>query len=133
NVKCGVLETESRRLNAPFFKHIATGLPYVVAKYAMSLDGKIATRNFDSAWITGDLARAHVQQLRNTYDAIMVGTGTLKADNPRLTCRLPGGRDPIRVVLDARLESSPESQVFTMPDSSAPTILFASQDVSTQR
>lgn len=133
NVKFGVLETESRRLNAPFFKHIATGLPYVVAKYAMSLDGKIATRNFDSAWITGDLARAHVQQLRNTYDAIMVGTGTLKADNPRLTCRLPGGRDPVRVVLDTRLESSPDSQVFTMPDSTAPTILIASEDASAQR
>ncbi len=133
NVKFGVLETESRRLNAPFFKHIATGLPFVVAKYAMSLDGKIATRNFDSAWITGDSSRAHVQQLRNTYDAIMVGSGTLKADNPRLTCRLPGGRDPVRVVLDARLESSPESQVFTMPGSTAPTILIASEDVSPQR
>lgn len=133
SVKFGVLETESRRLNAPFFKHIATGLPYVVAKYAMSLDGKIATRNLDSAWITGESARAHVQHLRNTYDAIMVGSGTLKADNPRLTCRLPDGRDPVRVVLDTRLESSPDSQVFTMPDSTAPTILIAGEGVSTQR
>src|SRR5690606_26641358 len=124
NVKCGVLETESRRLNAPFFKHIATGLPYVVAKYAMSLDGKIATRNADSAWITGESARAHVHKLRNTYDAIMVGSGTLKADNPRLTCRMPDGRDPVRVVLDTRLESSPESRVFNLPDSTATTILM---------
>lgn len=132
-VVCDVLEAESRRLNAPFFKHIATGLPYVVAKYAMSLDGKIATRNADSAWITGESARAHVHKLRNTYDAIMVGSGTLKADNPRLTCRMPDGRDPVRVVLDTRLESSPESRVFNLPDSTASTILMTGDNVSAKQ
>ncbi|MBA2664048.1 MAG: bifunctional diaminohydroxyphosphoribosylaminopyrimidine deaminase/5-amino-6-(5-phosphoribosylamino)uracil reductase RibD [Bradymonadaceae bacterium] len=132
-VVCGVLEQQSRQLNAPFFKHIATGLPFVSVKYAMSLDGKIGTRSGDSAWISGEASRDHVQTLRNTYDAIMVGTTTLKKDDPRLNCRLEAGRDPMRVVLDARLESSPTSRVFDTANASTKILIFAAEGLDAER
>lgn len=107
----GVCRAECDRLNRPFFHYIQTQTPYVVMKYAMTLDGKIATVTGASQWVTGEEARAHVQTLRLRYSAIMVGVGTVLADNPRLTCRLPGGRNPIRIICDSRLRTPLDATV----------------------
>src|SRR5947209_8912721 len=89
-VEFGVCESEARRLNAPYLKLLATGRPYVHAKWAMTLDGKIATRTGDSKWISGDASRHLVHQLRGRMDAVVVGVGTALADDPLLTVRPPG-------------------------------------------
>ena len=112
-VEEGVLRTECDRLNRVFLKYIQTGRPYVIMKYAMTLDGKIAAYTGASQWVTGEEARAHVQTLRHRCRAILVGVGTVIADDPRLTCRLPGGRDPIRVICDTRLRTPLTAQVVT--------------------
>ncbi len=100
-----VLREEAVELNAGFFSRIAQGRPLVTLKLATSLDGKIATMTGESKWITGADARALGHRLRADHDAILVGSGTVLADDPELTCRLPGleGRSPIPVVLDTRL------------------------------
>ncbi len=126
DVTCGILEDESRRLNDPFFTYITSGRPWVCAKWAMSLDGKIATSTGDSRWITGESARRRVHQLRDHHDAILVGKNTLLADNPRLTCRLDGGRDPQRFVVDPRLEAPLSHRVFNHEKSGASTVVLAS-------
>jgi diaminohydroxyphosphoribosylaminopyrimidine deaminase/5-amino-6-(5-phosphoribosylamino)uracil reductase len=92
---------EARRLNGPYLKRLATGLPYVTAKWAMTLDGKIAARSGQSAWISGPRSRALVHEVRGRMDAIVVGVGTAVADDPLLTARPPGPRVATRVVLDA--------------------------------
>ena len=99
----GVLREACEAQNRVFFHYIRTGLPYVVLKYAMTMDGKIATAAGASRWITGEEARRRVHEDRGRYTAIMAGSGTVKADDPQLTCRIPGGRDPIRVLCDSRL------------------------------
>ncbi len=114
-VVTGVLQEESRALNLPYFRTMEVGLPWVAAKWAMSLDGKIATRGGDSAWISNERSRERVHRLRDEYDAVLVGAGTLRADDPRLTCRIEGGRNPLRVVLDARLEVGLDARVFEHP------------------
>src|SRR6266566_3686691 len=101
-VEVGLGEAEARRLNAPYLKLLTTGRPYVHAKWAMTLDGKIATRTGDSKWISGEMSRRHTHELRGRMDAIIVGIGTVLADNPILTVRPPGPRVPIRIVLDSR-------------------------------
>jgi len=111
-VETGVLEEQCRALNRAYFKYIERGIPWVSVKYAMTADGKIATTTGDSAWVTGEAARRRVHRLRDRYDAIMVGTGTLTSDDPRLTSRIEGGRNPVRVILDPRLEASLESNVY---------------------
>jgi diaminohydroxyphosphoribosylaminopyrimidine deaminase/5-amino-6-(5-phosphoribosylamino)uracil reductase len=100
-VEMGLMENEARRLNAPYLKLISTGRPYVHAKWAMTLDGKIATRTGDSKWISGEMSRRHTHELRGRMDAIIVGIGTVLADNPSLTVRPPGPRVPMRIVLDS--------------------------------
>jgi diaminohydroxyphosphoribosylaminopyrimidine deaminase/5-amino-6-(5-phosphoribosylamino)uracil reductase len=101
-VTTGVLEKECRRMIAPFLKLRALGMPYVIAKWAMTADGKIATVTGESRWISSDTSRDLVQQWRNQADALLVGIGTVLRDDPLLTCRIPEGRNPLRIVLDAK-------------------------------
>jgi diaminohydroxyphosphoribosylaminopyrimidine deaminase/5-amino-6-(5-phosphoribosylamino)uracil reductase len=101
-VDVGCLEARARRLNAPYLKLLARGRPYVHAKWAMTLDGKIATRAGDSKWISGEASRRKGHELRGRMDAIIVGIGTVLADDPLLTARPPGPRVATRVVLDSR-------------------------------
>lgn len=98
----GVLRAECEALNAPFFHWITTGSPWIVLKWAMTLDGRTATASGESRWITGREARRHAHGLRRRVDAVLVGTGTLLADDPLLTPRPARGRRPLRVVLDRR-------------------------------
>lgn len=125
-VRVGVLGEECRRLNEAFEKHVTTGAPFVILKLATTLDGRIATRTGDSRWISGEAARREVHEIRGRVDAVIVGSGTVVADDPELTCRIRGGRDPLRVVLDARLRSPLRSRVF----SGAPTRLYTRADGS---
>jgi len=105
-VEVGLLEQKARRLNQVFWKYIQTGRPLVALKTAMTLDGKIASYSGDSKWVTGESARQQVHQLRNIYDGILAGIGTVLKDNPRLNTRLAGGenRDPVRIIIDGRLQ-----------------------------
>lgn len=105
------LRQECDELNPDFFHYITTGTPYVVMKYAMSLDGKIACRTGASRWITGETARAHVHALRGRYAAVMAGIGTVLADDPLLNCRQPGAHQPLRVILDSRLRLPLDSRI----------------------
>ena len=98
----GLLQEEAAALNAPFFHWMRTGLPWVLLKWAMTLDGKIATARGESKWITGEAARLHSQRLRRRVDAVLVGTETLLADDPLLTPRPARGRYPVRILLDRR-------------------------------
>lgn len=113
-VECGILYDECRRLIAPFAKHIRTGLPYVTLKAGITLDGAVATASGESRWITSAESRVAVHSLRDRHDAIMVGIGTVIADNPRLTTRLPqgGGKNPLRIVVDSQLRTPPSSAIF---------------------
>ena len=90
-------------LNEIFFHFITKNTPYVAIKYAMTLDGKIATHTGKSKWITNEKSRTYVHELRNKYSAILCGIGTVLADDPLLTCRIPGGRNPVRVIVDSHL------------------------------
>jgi diaminohydroxyphosphoribosylaminopyrimidine deaminase / 5-amino-6-(5-phosphoribosylamino)uracil reductase len=110
--KVGVREKEAQALNRPFITWITQGRPMVTLKMAASLDGKTATRTGESQWITGPDARRRVQAMRNRHDVVMVGIGTVLADNPRLNCRMAGGRDPIRLVVDSRLRIPPQATIF---------------------
>ena len=112
-VETEVLKDECDALNPVFFHYITTQTPYVVMKYAMTLDGKIATRTGHSKWISGEASRARVQQTRNALKGIMVGIGTVLNDDPMLTCRIDGGRNPIRIICDSKLRIPLSSQVVT--------------------
>ncbi len=103
-VEVGLMEQEARLLNQRFIHNMLTNTPYIISKVAMTLDGKLAAHNGHSKWVTGSEARESVHHLRNETDAIMVGIGTVLADNPELTTRLPeGGKNPIRIILDSKL------------------------------
>ena len=110
-VETGVLEKECLALNEIFFYYITTGIPYVAMKYAMTLDGKIASCTGDSKWVTGEKARHHVHELRKQYSAILAGIGTVLADDPMLNCRIEEGVDPVRVVCDSSLRIPLSSQL----------------------
>jgi diaminohydroxyphosphoribosylaminopyrimidine deaminase/5-amino-6-(5-phosphoribosylamino)uracil reductase len=130
-VRCGVREAQARRLNESFIKFAATKRPFVVLKMAATLDGRIAASTGDARWVTGEAARAHVHRLRHAMDAILVGVGTVKADDPELTARLPEGpgKDPIRLVLDTRLSMSKRAKVLTQA-STAPTYVVCGPEAS---
>lgn len=129
----GVMEQDANRLNEVFNKFITTAKPFVVLKCAMSLDGKIATRTGHSQWITGPEARLFGHRLRDRYDAIMVGMGTVSADNPLLTARLPGGdgQNPLRIILDSHGRIPLESKVIT--DKSAPTLVAVTTQAAARK
>ena len=110
-VEVGLLESAARELNAPYLKLITTGRPFIIAKWAMTLDGKLATRSGDSRWISGHASRAIVHRLRGQVDAILVGRGTAAADDPLLTARPAGPRTAARIVLDSQAALSPTSQL----------------------
>ncbi len=112
-VSLGVCEAESRALNAPYFKRLSEGRPWVLAKWAMTLDGKIAAASGDSQWISGEASRAVVHALRGRVDAILVGGRTAERDDPLLTARPPGPRTALRIVVDTRGELSPASRLAT--------------------
>ncbi len=108
----GVMEKEARKLNEAFCKWISTKKPFVLLKAAMSLDGKIATRTGDSRWISSEKSRRYVHQLRNRADAVIVGINTVLKDNPRLTCRIRKGKNPVRIILDSSLRIPLDSQIL---------------------
>ncbi len=110
-VETGILKEECLRMNEVFFHYIETKRPYVVMKYAMTLDGKIACATGDSKWVTGEAARNHVHELRRRYAGIMVGIGTVLADDPMLNCRICEGADPVRIVCDCSLRIPLESKL----------------------
>lgn len=120
----GVHSRACDALNAHWFRYIRDGRPYVTLKAAVTLDGRIATRAGDARWVSGEAARRWVHRLRDRVDAVLVGAGTARADDPELTARLPGrrGRDPVRVVLDTDL-SLPRGLRLFHPRSAAPTIV----------
>lgn len=106
-----ILKEECDRLNEVFFHYIRTRRPFVVMKYAMTMDGKIAAYTGASKWITGEPARNHVHRQRHRYRAIMAGVGTILSDDPILTCRIDNGRNPIRIVCDTNLRTPITAQV----------------------
>lgn len=126
-VTVGVEEAAARALNAAYIKHRTTGLPYTTHKAALTLDGKIATRTGDSQWITGEAARRHAHRLRDHSDAILVGSGTVRADDPTLTTRLArgNGHDPLRVLIDSRLAVSPDARAVRAARTSPAATLVA--------
>ena len=115
DVETGLCAAEAEEINAGFFCRLRTGRPLVTLKLATSLDGRIATASGESQWITGPPARARAHALRATHDAILVGTGTVLADDPQLTCRLPGlaHRSPVRVVIDRHLRIPPTMHLIS--------------------
>lgn len=128
----GVLASEAAKLNEVFIKWISTKMPFVLLKSAMSLDGKIASYTGHSKWITGSESRAYVHQLRDVYDAILVGIGTVLADNPSLTTRLAyQGENPIRVIVDSKARTPLESNVVA--DGLAKTIIAITHEAPQSR
>jgi diaminohydroxyphosphoribosylaminopyrimidine deaminase / 5-amino-6-(5-phosphoribosylamino)uracil reductase len=115
-VRAGILTEECRRLNEAFIKYITRRLPFVTLKLAASLDGKIAAVTGDARWISSEDSRRVVHQMRNRMDAVVVGVGTVIADDPQLTCRISKGRNPWRVILDARLRIPLSAQLLRQPD-----------------
>ena len=132
-VETGVLKDACDAINQVFFHYIRTKRPYVVMKYAMTLDGKIATRTGASRWITGQAARRRVHQDRHRYSAIMAGVGTVLADDPLLTCRMEGGKNPLRVICDSRLRTPLDSQIVRTAREVPTVVATICQDLSARR
>lgn len=128
----GVLRTECERLNEVFFHFMQTGMPYTVMKYAMTMDGKTAAYTGQSRWITGEAARRRVHQDRLRYSAVMVGVGTVLADDPLLTCRIENGRNPLRILCDTHLRTPLSAQIVTTAQE-IPTVIATCQTDSERR
>ena len=129
----GIRKSECDRLNEVFFHFIQSGKPYVVMKYAMTMDGKTAAYTGDSKWITGNAARENVQKDRLRYSAIMVGIGTVIADDPLLTCRMEGGRNPLRIICDTNLRLPLTSKIVTTANEVPTLIATSCRDLQAQQ
>ena len=128
----GVLREKCDALNRIFFHYIRTKIPYVTMKYAMTMDGKTATRTGQSRWITGAPARIRVHEDRSRHMAIMTGTGTIQADDPLLNCRIPGGRTPIRLICDTGLRTAAGARVVETAREIPTWFLTCCRDASRQ-
>lgn len=129
-VDIGVETQAAYRQNAPFIKLITTGRPWVIAKWAISLDGRIATRTGDSKWISGEASRRRVHELRGRMDAIVVGIGTVLADDPLLTARPPGPRTPARIVLDSQGRIPPACRLVQTAGEAPLVVVTAEKDLA---
>lgn len=128
----GVLESQGSQLNEMYFTHRRKGRPFVTMKVAMTLDGKIATFTGDSRWVSGEESRLEVHRMRHHHDAILVGSGTVLQDRPRLTVRLPeGGNSPLRVIVDSKLRIPLDTPVAD--GSEVPTWIFCTEDRDRQK
>ena len=130
-IEIGLLEDDARKLNEFFLKWITTDKPFVSLKSAMTLDGKIATSSGQSKWITSDESRQRVHELRDIHDAIMVGIGTVLIDNPLLTARVYGGKNPIRIIVDSNARTPLISNVVT--NHQAQTIIAVTKNAPLER
>lgn len=131
-VYTGILKAQCDELNTIFFHYIKTKTPYVVMKYAMTADGKIATYTGDSKWITSEQSREQVHHIRNAVSGIMVGIGTVLADNPLLNCRIEGGKNPTRIICDSTLKTPLDSQIVKTANEIKTIIAFAQKDEQKQ-
>ena len=121
------MREECDQLNPVFFHYITTKTPYVVMKYAMTLDGKIATKTGATKWITGESARKEVQHMRHQYMGIMAGIGTVLADDPMLNVRVEGWKSPVRIVCDSKLRIPPGSQIVKSAEKYRTIVAYAEQ------
>lgn len=128
-----VMKEECDALNQAFFHYIQTGRPYVTMKYAMTIDGKIAAYTGASKWVTGEEARHHVHEQRKKNTAIMVGIGTVLADDPMLNCRIEGGRDPVRIICDTHLKMPVTSKIVKTAKDIPTIIACCTADEELQR
>ncbi len=128
-VDVGIQESECMQLNEHYFKYVKTGMPYITVKYAQTLDGRIATRSGDSQWISSEASRKYVHRLRGINMGIMVGAGTVVADNPQLTVRHVRGKNPFRIIVDSNLRISGKSSVLT--DTNAHLTIIATTSSAT--
>ncbi|MEW5908797.1 MAG: bifunctional diaminohydroxyphosphoribosylaminopyrimidine deaminase/5-amino-6-(5-phosphoribosylamino)uracil reductase RibD [Thermodesulfobacteriota bacterium] len=130
SVTLGVCEDEAKRLNEAFIKHCVTKRPFVTAKCAATLDGRIATKNGDSKWISNEKSRRFVHQLRHASDAVMVGINTILRDDPLLTTRMSGkrGSDPVRIILDTHLSIPETARVLRAESESDTLIVIGNRD-----
>jgi diaminohydroxyphosphoribosylaminopyrimidine deaminase/5-amino-6-(5-phosphoribosylamino)uracil reductase len=133
-VRAGICEAEASQLNEAFIKYAQTKRPFVVLKCAATLDGRIATKTGDSKWVTGEVARAKVHRMRHACDAIMVGCGTIKIDNPSLTTRIEGfkGKDPLRLILDTHLSIPEDARILHLA-SEADTLIVTAPRAPAER
>ena len=134
HIASGVCREQALKLNEAFVKYVRTRRPFVIAKCAATLDGRIATRSGDSKWITGEESRQYVHRLRHAADGILVGINTVRSDDPSLTTRLPDarGKDPVRIILDTHLAISPQAKLLRQK-SDAETILVAGKGIATNK
>jgi diaminohydroxyphosphoribosylaminopyrimidine deaminase/5-amino-6-(5-phosphoribosylamino)uracil reductase len=131
-VRLGVLRERAEALVADYEKLARSGLPYVTLKAAVTLDGRMAAQSGDSRWVTGDAARKHVHRMRDRCDAVMIGVGTVLADDPALTVRHVRGKDPLRVVLDSTL-LTPLSSQLVHGARATPTLIFHGDNYDRER
>ena len=132
-VTLGVLESDCRELNLPFIKHRTSGFPYVTYKWAMTLDGKTATSTGASRWISCERSRRYVHRMRSRADAVMLGVGSIIADDPELTVRHIKGKNPIRIVVDSKLRTPVNAKVLTHINEAKTIIATTAQDTGAHR
>jgi len=126
-VDIGILKDEGKEVNKFYFKYVIEKVPYIAIKIAQSIDGKISVDGDIQTWLTGEDSVKYVHQLRNMYDAVLVGANTIKVDDPRLTVREVNGRDPIRIIIDGDLSISPDSKIIKLTGNDK-TWIFTSEN-----